>query len=463
MELSITVRPPLIAIIGRPNVGKSTLFNRITGTRRSIVGDEPGITRDRIYAHTEWQGRQFELVDTGGMLPGEDEVMPQQIFKHAHVAIEQADQVVMVVDGRAEITGTDRELARLLLRTGKPLVLAVNKADAARHELAMQEWHALGFKRVFFISAEHGHGIADLLDEVTKDLPISEAEEQEGRDPGLIRVAIIGKPNVGKSTLLNLISGEERSIVTPVAGTTRDAVDLLVESPIAGRLQLVDTAGIRRKAKTKLMAEKLSVMMAQRHVRMCDVAVLMIDATEGATSQDSAIARYAHENGKGIVLVVNKWDLIENKKYAAGKLNESLRRTLSFLDYAPVQFLSATTGWNVDKLMTNIRDVAAARSHRIPTAELNKFFETLDLIRARMPAARRVKIFYLTQAGVRPPTFILFTDKAQKLDPAFERYLENQFRRQFGFPGTPLVFKTRGRRETHGTVPGPSRRGQKRA
>jgi len=439
---------PLVAIVGRPNVGKSTLFNRITGTRRAIVGDEPGITRDRIYGRGHWLGKTFEVVDTGGMLPGERDVMPQQILKHARVAIEQAAQVVMVVDGRAEITASDRELARLLLRTGKPLALAVNKADVSHVEAQMQEWHALGIGRVFFLSAEHGRGVAELLEEVTRNFsaePPEEAAErpEEARE---IRVAIIGKPNVGKSTLLNRIAGEERAIVTPLPGTTRDAVDLRVESPVAGPLLVVDTAGIRRKSKTKLMSEMFSVIMAQRHVRLCDVALLLIDATEGATAQDAAIARYAHDHGKGLILVMNKWDLVEGKRRKAGPISETARRGMEFVDYAPQLFLSATSGWNLEKLLARIRDVGRARAQRVPTGELNQFFRTLDLERAPLPASKRMKIFYLTQAGVRPPTFVLFTDRAEKLPAAFERYLEHQIRRRFGFAGTPLVFKVRARK-----------------
>lgn len=437
---------PLIAIVGRPNVGKSRLFNRITGSRRAIVGDQPGITRDRIYGRAEWQGKVFEVVDTGGMLPGESEIIPRQVIKHAVVAVREADQVVMVVDGRAEITATDRELVGLLRQAGKPPALAVNKADCLRLEAHMQEWHELGVGRVFFISAEHGAGVAELLDELTAGFPAGEPEAAAEPEAAEIRVAIIGKPNVGKSTLLNLLAGEERAIVTPLPGTTRDAVDLLVESPIAGRLRLVDTAGIRRKSKTREMAERLSVVMAQRHIRLSDVALLLIDATEGATSQDAAIAAYAHQHGKGLVLVANKWDLVADKRHQAGQIAERLRREVSFLDYAPMQFLSAADGWNVDKLLRNIHEVGEARSRRVPTGELNRFFAGLNLERAPVPAQKRIKIFYLTQAAVRPPTFVLFTDRPEKLHPAFERFLENQMRRRFGFPGTPLVFKTRARR-----------------
>ena len=439
---------PLIAIVGRPNVGKSTLFNRITGTRRAIVGNEPGITRDRIYAEAQWGRTAFQVVDTGGMLPGDRDLIPRQILKHAELAIQEAAQVVLVVDGRAEFTGSDRELARLLLRTGKPLALAVNKVDTPRLEAQMQEWYALGIGRLFFVSAEHGTGVAELLDEVASDLPSGPAETtakpEEARE---IRVAIIGKPNVGKSTLLNFIAGEERAMVTPLPGTTRDAVDLLVESPLAGRLRVVDTAGIRRKSKTKLMAEKLSVMMAQRHIRLCDIALLLVDATEGATAMDGTIARYAHDHGKGLIVVLNKWDLVKDKLRKAGLLADTVRRAMEFVDYAPMQFLSAASGWNLEKLLERIRQVDGSRSQRMPTAELNQLFQSLDLERAPVPAAKKVKIFYLTQAGIRPPTFVLFTDRAGKIHPAFERFLENQIRRRFGFAGTPIQLRTRARRK----------------
>ena len=439
---------PLIAIVGRPNVGKSTLFNRITGTRRVIVGNEPGITRDRIYAEARWGRTAFQVVDTGGMLPGDRELIPRQIFKHAELAIREAAQVVLVVDGRAEITGSDRELARLLLRSGKPLALAVNKVDTPRLEAQMQEWYALGIGRLFFVSAEHGTGVAELLDEVAGDLPPGPAETTTKPEAAReIRVAIIGKPNVGKSTLLNLIAGQERAMVTPLPGTTRDAVDLLVESPLAGRLRVVDTAGIRRKSKTKLMAERLSVMMAQRHIRLCDIALLLVDATEGATALDAAIARYAHDHGKGLIVVLNKWDLVEDKLRKAGLLAGTVRRAIKFVDYAPMQFLSAASGWNLEKLLERIREVDRARSQRMPTGELNRLFQSLDLERAPVPAAKKVKILYLTQPGIRPPTFVLFTDRADKLHPAFERFLEHQIRRRFGFAGTPILLRTRARKK----------------
>lgn len=433
----------LVAIVGRPNVGKSTLFNRITAQRRAIVGDEPGITRDRIYAPGEWRGRKFELVDTGGLVPGAPEEILCHILDQARVAIKHAAQVIMVADGRSEITSTDRELAQLLLRTGKPVALAVNKADAPHLEAEMQEWYGLGISRVFFVSAEHGRGVDDLLDEITRDFPAGEAAPTA---PEETRVAIIGKPNVGKSTLLNTLAEERRAIVSPVPGTTRDAVDLLVERDGA-RFRFVDTAGIRRRGKTRLMAEKLSVVMARRHIRMCDVALLMIDVLEGVTALDTHIAGLAHESGRGLIIVVNKWDAVADRRERSAALNRQIREEFKFLDYAPVVFISAATGMNVPKLVSAIRQVRESCARRIPTAELNRFFESIDFERSSQPAGRKAKVFYLTQAGIRPPTFVLFTNRPEKLHFSFQRFLVNQIRRRFDFTGTPVVIKTKARRE----------------
>jgi GTP-binding protein len=431
---------PLVAIVGRPNVGKSTLFNRITRSRQAIVGDEPGITRDRNYAVAEWRGRPFELVDTGGLLPGDEEVMARSIYEQAGVALGQAAQVVLVVDGRGEITAADRDLAQRLLRLGKPLALAVNKADTPAAAEAMSEWHELGIANTIPISAENGLGVDQLLDEVTSAFP--PPAESAIAPAAEIRVAIIGRPNVGKSTLLNALAGEERAIVSPIPGTTRDAVDLLVERDGA-RFRLVDTAGIRRRGKTRLMAEKLSVVMAQRHIRMCDVAVLLIDAGEGVAALDSHIAGYAQQSGKGVVLALNKWDAVADRLRSAGKLQAAVREELKFLDHAPLVYISAELGTNLDKLIKTIVEVYQACGQRIPTAELNRFFETLDFDRASQPAGQRIKVSYLTQAGTHPPTFVMFTNRAGKLHFSFERYLENQLRRRFGFSGAPIVIKNK--------------------
>ncbi len=432
---------PTVVIVGRPNVGKSTLFNRITRSRRAIVGDEPGITRDRIHAPADWQGKPFELIDTGGIVVGDDAHIPVQILRQARAAIEQAWHIILLVDGRAEITAPDRELVRLLLKTGRPLTLAVNKIDTASREALTADFYALGIAPVVPISSEHGHGVAELLDQITADFP-PRPPTPDPRPP--IQVAIIGRPNVGKSTLLNRLAGAERAIVSPAPGTTRDAVDALVTRDGVA-YNFVDTAGIRRKGKTKLMAEKMSVVMARRHIRLADVALLLLDATEGVIALDATIAGYAHEGGKAVILAVNKWDLARGDKKRAGELTSAARDQLKFLDYAPVVFVSALTGTKVDELFPQILRVWQAARRRIPTAELNRFFTELDVARAPQRAGREIKIRYATQASVAPPTFVLFTGREQKLHFSFERYLINQLRRQFDFSGTPIVIRTRAR------------------
>ena len=433
---------PVVAVVGRPNVGKSTLFNRITQGRRAIVGDEPGITRDRLHLPAEWQGQHFEVIDTGGILVGEEAEIPAQILRQARVVIEQAWQIIFVIDGRAEITGPDRELATLLLKTGRPVTLAVNKIDAPVRDDLVGDFYSLGLPEVLPISAEHGRGVPELLDHVTAGFPVDQPSAPEARRP--IQVAIIGKPNAGKSTLLNRLVGAERSIVSEVPGTTRDAVDATVER--GGVLHtIVDTAGIRRKGKTRMMAEKLSVVMARRHIRLADVVLLVIDGVEGVTALDATIAGYAHESGKAVILVVNKWDLAGEARRRE-QFTEQVRNELKFLEYAPLEFVSALTGSRVEQLFKVIRRVYEASRFRVPTGELNRFFATLDLERAKPPSGRRVRILYLTQASVAPPTFVLFTDRPQKLHFAFERFLVNQFRKTFGFPGTPIVLKTKPRK-----------------
>ncbi len=441
---------PTVVIVGRPNVGKSTLFNRITGVRRAIVGNEPGITRDRIHSPAEWRGRPFELIDTGGILVGEEEEIPIQILRQAQVAIERAWHIIFVIDGRTEITGADRELARLLLQTGKPLTLAVNKVDAVSLESGIGDFYSLGIERVIPVSAEHNKGVDELLDIVTAQFPAADASEIEkktGSGPFSkpVQVAIIGKPNAGKSTLLNRLAGAERAIVSPTPGTTRDAVDALVRRD-GVEYNFVDTAGIRRKGKTKLMAEKLSVVMARRHIRLAEVVLLLIDGVEGVTALDATIAGYAHESGKPIVLVVNKWDLARSQA-TRREFTARLREKLKFLDYAPVEFVSALTGAGTERLFPAIQRVYQAAHRRIPTGELNRFFGSLDLERAGVPAGQRLKILYLTQASVAPPTFVLFTDRQGKLHFSFERFLVNQLRRQFDFEGTPLVIQVKARRK----------------
>ena len=567
-----TTALPLIAICGRPNVGKSTLFNRLTGSRRSIVGDEPGITRDRIYGLIDWQSRSARLVDTGGVIPDDPALIPAEIFRQAQAALAEADAIVMVVDGRTELASPDLALARLLLRSGKPVFLAVNKIDTAALAPAAENFRTLGFANVIPISAEHGSGIGDLLDAVFAALPeapevaapeafLTESDEfdedstgpdftpppgsfvaaakdpvilsgaknphisssnlasregviltpQESESPSLpstdngqltsdnsldpvrprrlrshgshvsieTRVAIIGRPNVGKSTLLNALTGSDRAIVSPIAGTTRDAVDEVVIRA-SHQFRFVDTAGIRRKGKTRLMAEKLSVVMARKHLEAADVSLLVLDATEGVTALDATIGGYAHSSGRSVVIVINKWDLMSHPRQGESNsqgrsggssglqpaqsrhrmggasapeskpadktiYEQQLRDRLKFLDYAPIVFLSAATGKGIDALFKKIELVARERRKRVSTGQINRFLARLDFQRAPVPLARRVKIYYMTQAAVAPPTFVLFTDKDVKLHFAFERFLSNQIRAAFGFIGAPIWLKSRPR------------------
>ncbi|MFI5174410.1 MAG: ribosome biogenesis GTPase Der [Terriglobia bacterium] len=452
---------PLIVIVGRPNVGKSTLFNRLVGQRRSIVTDEPGITRDRIYGECEWQGRHAEIVDTGGMIPDDENVIAQSILRQAQIALKEAAQILLVVDSRDGVVSLDEELAGLLRRTGKPLALVVNKVDSPRQVEQAGEFHRLGIQPVFFVSAEHNQNIAEMLDEIlsradfertkVRDTPAdSSGKDQERVNEGRflhrrseeIRVAIIGRPNVGKSTLLNTLCGQERSIVTPIAGTTRDSVDAVIERE-GTRFRIIDTAGIRRKGKTKLLAERLSVVLARKHLEQCDVAVLLIDAVEGITAPDATIAGYAHEAGKSVILAVNKWDLMTKASDSTLLFEERVRQKAKFLEYAPVLFVSALTGQRLTSLLKRVKRIAEERERRIPTAELNRFVESIDLSRATVPVSSRSKILYATQTGVAPPTFVLFTNRKSKFHFSFERFLINRFREQFGFEGTPIRIKQR--------------------
>ncbi len=456
-----------LAIVGRPNVGKSTLFNRLVGSRRAIVGDEPGITRDRLYGDIEWAGSHLRVVDTGGIVPDDKALIPSEIFRQAKVALEEADVIVMVVDGRTELASPDIELARQLLRMGKPLLLAVNKIDTMQLEPYAEEYRRLGIKELFPVSAENGNGLAELLEHVISLMPaqpeVVETPEPETGEAGVeeetgepeekeVKVAIIGRPNVGKSTLLNALTGTGRAIVSPVAGTTRDAVDEVLERD-GLTYRFIDTAGIRRKGKTELMAEKLSVVMARKHLDAADVALIVIDAVEGVTAGDATIAGYAHESGRSVIIVVNKWDLVttartDGKPPAEMKVyEEQLRYHMKFLNYAPVVFVSAAQGKNINKLFSTLELVSRERRKRIGTGEMNRFISRVDFERASVPMSKRVKILYMTQAGVSPPTFILFTDRAVKLHFSYQRFLENQIRDAFGFVGTPIWIKNRARNE----------------
>lgn len=446
---------PRVVILGRPNVGKSTLFNRISGRRRALVGNEPGMTRDRLYASAEWLGKDFEVIDTGGLIPAEKDLVAKEIFRQARVAVDEAAHLVLVVDAREGVVPLDEELARLLHRTGKPLSLAVNKIDSSQHSPLAQEFHRLGIRNIFPLSAEHGLGVDDLLDRVTADFPLSPVAGMSSSPPrrsetaapteNVINVAIIGRPNVGKSTLLNRLLNEERSIVTPLPGTTRDAVDAEFEHD-GLRFRLVDTAGIRRKGKTRLLVEKLSVIQARKHLERADVALLMLDALEGVTALDTHIGGYAHESRRSVVVVVNKWDAIKKGPTTTHDFTQTIRRRMKYLDYAPVVFISALTGQRLTKLPATIAQVAAARGFRVTTAEMNRFLKEVDLERAPSPpgpTGKSLRLYYLTQGGVAPPTFIVFTNRPGKLHFSFERFLENRIRERFGFKGTPIVIKSR--------------------
>jgi GTP-binding protein len=477
MSAPVTAGVRTIAIVGRPNVGKSTLFNRIVGSRRAIVGDEPGITRDRLYGEAHFRGHRLRIVDTGGIEPEEKDFIPAEIFRQARVALDEADAVILVVDGRSELTAPDLDLARLLLRGGKPLFLAVNKIDSDKQQSLTDEFHRLGIRKLFPISAEHGRGVDDVLDAVFEALRLETAkpetaepteemqdapEPEVAPEPKEVKVAIIGHPNVGKSTLLNRLSGTSRAIVSPIPGTTRDAVDEVVE--INGKsFRFIDTAGIRRKGKTHLMAEKLSVVMARKHLDAADIALLVIDATEGVSALDATIAGYAHESGRSVIIIVNKWDLVTGGQKKAGRESKAARiresqspadRTayeqrvrydLKFLSYAPLLFVSAATGEGTEKILPTLEKVASERRKRIPTAEMNRFLKYVDFERASVPARQQVKIYYMTQAGVSPPTFVLFTNRKVKLHFSYQRFLENQLREAFGFVGSPIWIKNRAR------------------
>ena len=541
---------PSLVIVGRPNVGKSTLFNRLTGTRRSIVTNEPGITRDRIYGKAEWRGRNLEIVDTGGIVPDDKALIPQEILRQAHIAISKAALLVLVVDSQVGLTPMDEELARLLRTTGKPFVIAANKVDAVSQENNAGVFHSIGVP-VFPIAAEHGTGVDDLLDAALAETENGAETENDGtatedeKASGPVEVAIIGRPNVGKSTLLNRMVGEDRSIVSPVPGTTMDTVDTEVEHD--GHLyRFVDTAGIRRKAKTTLVAEKLSVVMARRGLERCDVALLIVDGEQGVTQGDAQIASYAEESGRSVIIVMNKWDLateaarkaaerdsrttkgkaklaarqtqrpragarisartiakakVQAKAqargqshgrahfgdgvgttvgatsgatqgvHAFGELDKSrllydyermVRDKLKFLSYAPIVFLSAKTGDRASKLFPLIDEVAAARRKRIPTPELNRWLkEEVDLQRGTTPKARPVKIYYMTQAKTSPPTFMIFTNQKDPLHFSYQRFLENQIREKWDFPGAPIRFLQRLRKPERDTRPGASERSHK--
>src|SRR5437870_830840 len=454
---------PLVAIIGRPNVGKSTLFNRLIGERRAIVGDEPGITRDRIYGEANWRAQRFALVDTGGIVPDDEAVIPANILKQASFAIDDAQALIWVVDARKGITPLDEELARLLRSTGKRVLTAANKADVTHWESDAGEFHRFGFAEVFPISAEHGNGIGEMLDALMSDIrgagPAVSEDQDAGGTPALpvreLRLAIVGRPNVGKSSLPNRLLGEERAIVSPVAGTTRDSVDTLLKTS-EQTFRIIDTAGIRRKGKTLAMAEKLSVVMARKSLERADVAIVLLDAEQGIAALDAAIAGYAVESGCSIILALNKWDTLENKDTGtAAAFERKVREQMKFLSWGSVVTISALKGQRVQKLLPLALRANKARNVRIPTSRLNEFFERAitqrsGVIPAKTHGGSRLHVQYITQIGVRPPTFVLFTAGGKPgLHFSFVRHLENRLREEFDFFATPVRFVERHKSKRH--------------
>ena len=435
---------PLVAIVGRPNVGKSMLFNKLTGQRTSIVEDTPGVTRDRIYGTCEWCGRTFSLVDTGGIEPGTDSDMLKFMRRQAEIGIELADAIIMVADVRSGVTAADQDVAAMLRKSGKPVALAVNKCDSTGLvNPDAFEFYSLGIGDLFETSAVHGHGTGDLLDWVLENIPDVEDEDD---DDDVIKVAIVGKPNVGKSSLLNRILGEERVIVSDVAGTTRDAIDSYFENE-TGKYRFIDTAGMRRKSKVDDAIEKYSNMRSISAIDRADVCLILIDANDGVTEQDTKIAGLVHEAGKAAVIVVNKWDAVENKETNTMRdMETKIRQGLSYMPYAPVLFLSALTGQRVDRLFQVIRDVYAQNTSRITTGALNSVLaDATARVQPPTDKGRRLKIFYMTQVSTKPPHFVIFCNDARLFHFSYQRYLENQIREVFGLNGTPIRITIRQR------------------
>jgi len=433
---------PTVAIVGRPNVGKSTLFNRLVGERVAIVEDKPGITRDRIYRSAEWQGKEFMLIDTGGIELDARHEMAEQIRQQAELAVDEADVIVFLLDGQTGLTPADTEVAMMLRRSQKPVIVAVNKVDHGKQKNDWYEFYDLGLGEPLPISAEHSRGLGDLLDRIVSLLP----EHEEDDYPGdTIRIAVIGRPNVGKSSLVNAILGEQRVIVSPIAGTTRDAIDTPFVSDGQSYV-LIDTAGMRKRGKIYETTEKYSVLRALRAIERSDVCLLVLDAQDGVVDQDKRIAGYAHEAGRAIIVIVNKWDAIEKDTHTAQRFTEQIRREIPFLDYAPVLFISAKTGQRVHTILKRVNDVAEQHARRIPTALLNDV--VADAMMQTPPPSKRgkkLRIHYVTQASVKPPTFVFFVNDPELFHFSYQRYFENRFRAAFQFEGTPLRFMIRER------------------
>ena len=436
---------PVVAVVGRPNVGKSTLFNKLIGQRLSIVDDTPGVTRDRIYGECEWKNRKFSLVDTGGIEPDSSDVILSQMRMQAQLAIDAADVIILVTDVRTGLVATDEDIAAMLLKSGRPVIVCVNKCDSVGDPPAdFYEFYNLGLGDPIQVSSVHGHGTGDLLDAVLEHLPPEEDEDEDGET---IRVAIIGKPNVGKSSLVNRISGENRCIVSDIAGTTRDAIDTEIENEF-GKFVLIDTAGLRRKNKVEDAIEKYSNLRAQMAIERADVCAILIDAQVGFTEQDSKVAGLAHEAGKGCVIVVNKWDAIEKDQNTMSEFRKKLEKDFSFMSYAPFVFISAKTGQRIDRLFELIKHVASSNSMRIPTGMINDVLaQAVARVQPPTDKGKRLKIYYMTQASTRPPTFVCFVNSAELFHFSYQRYLENRIRETFGMEGTPIRFIIRERGE----------------
>lgn len=434
---------PLVAVVGRPNVGKSTLFNKLIGQRLSIVEDTPGVTRDRIYSKCEWLGHEFMLVDTGGIEPDSQDVILSQMRRQAELAIEKADVIILVTDLKCGVTATDEDVAAMLRKSGKPVILCLNKCDNVGEPPAdFYEFYNLGLGEPIAVSSVHGHGTGDLLDEVLKELP-ENTEEDYGED--VVKVAVIGKPNVGKSSIINRLCGEDRVIVSDIAGTTRDATDSYVETE-QGKFVFIDTAGIRKKSKVLENIERYSVLRSYMAVDRADVAVIVIDASVGFTEQDSKVAGYAHEKGKACVVAVNKWDAIEKDTHTMDEFKKKLEVDFSFMSYVPFVFISAKNGTRMDKLLEKINYTAQQNAVRIPTGRLNDVL-AYATARVQPPSdkGRRLKIYYMTQASTKPPTFVAFVNRAELFHFSYRRYIENQIRETFGLDGTPIVMMVRER------------------
>lgn len=436
---------PVVAVVGRPNVGKSTLFNKLIGTRLSIVDDRPGVTRDRIYGDCEWLNHKFLLVDTGGIEPNTNDVILEQMRSQAQIAIDTADVIILVTNIRDGVVASDHEVASMLQKSGKPIVLCVNKCDSiGAPEPEFYEFYNLGLGDPFAVSAAHGHGTGDLLDEVIKFLPENTDDED---DDEIIKVAIIGKPNVGKSSLINKISGEQRAIVSNVAGTTRDSTDTFIENAY-GSFNFIDTAGLRRKSKVNDTIEKYSIIRARMAVERANVCVIMIDAVEGFTEQDSKVAGIALEQGKACIIAVNKWDAVEKDGNTMNEYRKKLENDFSFMNYAPIMFISAKTGQRIERLYEMITFVHSQNSMRISTGKLNEVLsDATARVQPPTDKGKRLKIYYMTQVSTRPPTFVFFVNNAELFHFSYQRYLENQLRNIFGLDGTPIRFIIRERGE----------------